>query len=103
MYYTLKRKEVDSKMNTLLYIIASIGLLWLQKYFLEKRFPHEIFIFVIGGLVCGEHLGVADGLEYVAWMDLSDHVFVKLFAFIVILLHIYFAMVIMPNSDKEPK
>ena len=89
-------------MNTILYIFVSIGFLWLQKYFLKKRFVHEIFVLVIFGLIGSQHLSVADGLEYTAWMGLPDYGFVKLFAFIMALLHVYFAMVV-PNSNKESK
>ena len=80
-------------LNSLIYIIISIAMLLFVIYLAKKTNLHRLILVVLFVFSGGEHLGIADGYDMsFYYLEIAESDLIKLFAFIMIMLHIYCSM-----------
>jgi len=80
-------------LNTLIYIIISIAMLLFVIYLAKKTNLHRLILVLLFGFLIGGHLGIAEGNNMsFYYLEIAESDLIKLFAFIMIMLHIYCGM-----------
>jgi len=80
-------------LNSLIYIIISIAMLLFVIYLAKKTNLHRLILTILFGVLGGVHLGIAEGNNMSFYsLEIAESDLIKLFAFIMIMLHIYCSM-----------